>query len=101
MPATSWAPSLSAQRRRAFHRPQIDLVETFANQAVIAINNVGYFEEIQTRTKELTESLEYQTATAEVLGVISQSPNDLQPVLDVRRNGGPAVRGGQCAYLSA
>jgi GAF domain-containing protein/anti-sigma regulatory factor (Ser/Thr protein kinase) len=66
----------------AFTQRQVELATTFANQAVIAINNVGNFEQVQARTKEVTEALEYQTATSEVLDVISRSPNDVQPVLD-------------------
>jgi signal transduction histidine kinase len=62
---------------------QIELVTAFANQAVIATRNVGLFQEVQTRTRELTQSLEYQTATGEVLNIISRSPTELQPVLDL------------------
>ena len=68
---------------KPFNQREIELVQTFSDQALIALENVRLFDEVQARNREVTEALEQQTATGEILRVIAASPTDIQPVLQV------------------
>ena len=74
--------SVTRRERGGFEADEIALIQTFADQAVIAIENARLFKELQTSNRDLTTALEQQTATSEILRVISQSPSDVRPVFD-------------------
>ncbi len=91
--------SLVHPEPNAFTQRHIDLVQTFADQAVIAIENVRLFDEVQAKTRDLTEALQQQTATADVLKVISRSAFDLQTVFDTLLGSAVALSGADSGVL--
>jgi GAF domain-containing protein len=84
----------------SFAAHHVQLLQTFADQAVIAIENARLFNEVQARTRELTESLQQQTATSEVLEVISSSPGELQPVFQRMLENATRVCGARFGVMS-
>ena len=83
-----------------FTDKQIEMVETFADQAVIAIENVRLFEAEQQRTRELAESLDQQTATSDVLRVISSSPGELEPVFQAMLENATRICGANFGHMN-
>ncbi len=85
---------------RPFTDKQIELMTTFADQALIAIENVRLFDEVQARTRDLSEALEQQTATSEVLRVISSSPGELEPVFETMLANAVQICGAKFGVMS-
>jgi signal transduction histidine kinase len=91
---------VSRREVQPFTDKQIALLKTFADQAVIAIENVRLFTELQERNRQITEALEQQTATAEILRVISNSPTDVQPVFDAIARSAAHLCGGEWTVVT-
>ncbi|MGD8406511.1 MAG: GAF domain-containing protein, partial [Anaerolineales bacterium] len=94
--------ALAIERRETvpFTEKQLTLLKTFANQAVIAIENVRLFNELQQRNIEITEALERETASNDILRVIAESPTDIQPILDVIAKNAAQLSGSEDAIIS-
>jgi GAF domain-containing protein/anti-sigma regulatory factor (Ser/Thr protein kinase) len=84
---------------RAFSDAQIAMLQTFADQAVIAIENVRLFTELEARNREVTEALDQKTATSEILAVISRSPTHIQPVFDTIMRSAVRLSGARFAAI--
>jgi len=91
--------TLARRERGRFPERQVNLLRSFAHQAVIALENVRLFKELEARNHDLTESLEQQTATAEILRIISQSRTDVQPVFDAIATSAMRLCGGDFASV--